>query len=204
MALTKQNILDFVNSKLHTSETDIDSEIQEVLDDLSDANLLMASEAVADLAAASTTIVRPTLFKQLVTIVLDDGTSNPRPLWALPGGQPELRRALRYSPSQGTPEWFTEFGLLFYIYPISDGVYTPTIEYFKFHAGADEETGADAIEFGNEFSTTIKQGAAFNVATKKRMAEQMVLWGQKYQISKQKRIDDRIIPVYISGGPDGT
>ncbi len=203
MAVTKANILAFVNSKLHVSETDIDAEIQEVLDELSDENLLTAKLEVSDLAAGTTTIAFPTLYKMLVAITLNDGSRDLRPLVAIPGGQVEYRRLIRLSPSQGTPEWYSEFGQEFVIYPTSNGVYTPTIEYFKFHAGSEDDTGADAIEFGNDFTRVLKSGACFNVATRRRMQEQMIIWGQKYQVDKQRRLDNRTEQAYITGGADG-
>lgn len=209
MAISKANILIFVNSKLHVSETDIDSEIQEVLDELSDENLLTATtglddiDAADDLAAGTTTIAYPTLYKMLVDITLNDGSRDLHPLVAIPGGQVEYRRLLRLSPSQGTPEWYSEFGQQFFIYQTSNGVYTPTIEYFKFHAGSEDDSGANAIEFGDDFTRTLKSGACFNVATRRRMQEQMIIWGQKYQVDKQRRLDNRTEQAYITGGADG-
>lgn len=199
MAVSKANILAYVNAKLHVSETDINSEIQEVLDDLSEEDLLVGTETVADLAAGTTTIAKPSLFKLLVDITLNNGTLDLDPLVGLPGGMVELRRLIRVSASQGTPKWYVEFGDLFYLYPISSGVFTPTIEFYKFHAGSEDDTGANSIEFGNEFTRVLKAGACLHVATQKRMHEQMVIWGQKYNLEKQKRIDNRTDEVYIVG-----
>lgn len=205
MAIDKAEILTFVNVKLHVTETDIDTEIQEVLDDLSEENLLTATTgegsiaAATDLAAGSTTIAQPDLYKQLVDITLNDGSVERRPLVALPGGIVDLRRLIGQSASQGRPEWYVEFNNLFYIYPISNGVYTPTIEFYKFHAGADDESGPDDIEFGDEFTRVLKYGTAFNVAVRKRMGEQMTIWGQRYQRMRDQRIENRTEQAYIVG-----
>lgn len=208
MAILKSTILTFVNSKLHVSETDIDAEIQEVLDDLSEQDLLTATftapdGGLSDLAAGTTTIPKPTLYKLLVDITLNNGSLDLAPLVGLPGGMVELRRLLRDSVSQSTPEWYVEFGSKFYLYPISSGVFTPTIEYYKFHAGTGDNSGADAIEFGDEFTMSIKTGTCLHIATKKRMAEQMLVWGTKYSNERQKRIDNNTDQAYIVGGADG-
>ena len=210
MAITKATILSYVNSKLHLSETDIDQEIQEVLDELSEQNLLTREidnstiPATTDLAAGDREIAKPDLYKQLVAITLTDSSGQElRPLVGIPGGQAEYRRIIRLSPSQGKPEWYSEYHNKFFIYPESNGVYEVKMEFYKFHAGAEDNSGADDIEFGNEFSLVLKCGACLHVATRRRMQEQMVIWGQKYHTKLQDRLNNRTEQAYVVGGADG-
>ena len=70
MAITKANILTRVNERLQTAFTDIDTQIQEILDDLSEEDLLVATDSTQTLSSGDTVLLEPTGFRALIAITL--------------------------------------------------------------------------------------------------------------------------------------
>ena len=70
MAITKADILTEVNDNLQTSLTGIDKFIQKALDDLSEEDLLVDTDATQSLVAGDLTLNEPTGFRALVAITL--------------------------------------------------------------------------------------------------------------------------------------
>ena len=70
MAILKAAILTRVNERLQTSFTDIDTQIQEVLDDLSEEDLLVGTDSTQTLVSGDLVLDEPTGFRALVAITL--------------------------------------------------------------------------------------------------------------------------------------
>lgn len=175
MAIAKANILTFVNDALNRSETDIDTQIQAVLDELSDNNLLEAQDTDQSLSSSDTYLDEPSDFKDLIAIVLNDGTYDGEPLKRLSRIEYLRRMEDEATSDYDEPEYYSHFNGKFYIYHPSDGDYTATIDYYKRHA-----QNVDSIEFGDEFTNCINFGAAYYVACKYRLSNYIAIWGPKY------------------------
>jgi len=195
MSLTKSNILTYVNDKLNRSETDIDDEIQEILDELADEDLLIATDESQSLESGDTSLDYPTNYKQLVVLTLNDGTYDSDPLERV--SHKEYREWMKNGNSSdySEPEYYSEFDGKFWLYPVPDGDYTAKIEHYKYHPAV-----ADGILFGDEFKTCINAGAVWSVATAKGLSRYIGIWYPKYERAKQKRIDNADIQPYVVRG----
>jgi len=194
MSIEKANILTFVNSVLGRSETDIDVQIQTVLNDLSKHNLLVDEDTDQSLSSGNTTLNYPTGFKELVAIVLNDGTYDGPPLKKIPGGHKEYRQWMEdeTSTDYSEPEWYSEYDSKFYVYHPANGDYTATIEYYKYHP-----KDVDSIEFGDEFTNCLYFGTTFEVACKLGLSRYISIWGPRYEKEKQEMIDNSNQQPYI-------
>ena len=197
MSITKANILTFVNNNLKRAETDIDVQIQHVLDDLSRENLLEEIDTSQSLVSGNTTLTYPTGYKELVAITLNDGTNEGEPLIKIPGGFKEYRRWMEdeTSADYNEPEFYAEFDSKFYLYHPADGAYTATIDYYKYHS-QDVET----IEFGDQFKKCINFGACFEVACKFSLSRYIAIWTPRYETEKAMMGENRNIQPYIVQG----
>ena len=183
MSILKADILTFVNAKLNRAETDIDTEIQTVLNDLSDEYLLTSSDLSQSLAGGSTYLVYPTNFKEIIALVLSDSVQSYIPL--KPQSYAEYLEAMTYNASTGKPEYYSEYDGKFYMYPApnaADTAYTAKIEYYRYHP-QDVAT----ILFRDEFKNAINFGVTAEVAASKKLVDYISLWGQRYEIEKNKR-----------------
>jgi hypothetical protein len=183
--IEKTDILAFVNNALQESlsGTDLDVEIQTVLNDLSNMNLLIASDETQSLASSDTVLDYPSLYKDLVEITLTDASSNVyAPLVELPGGHEEYRVLKGKSNSLGRPEFFSEFNEKFWLWYPSNGVYTALIEYYKYHA-----QDVNNIEFGPEFINCINFGTTFYRAAFKGRDKYVNIYGPLYGAEKELR-----------------
>lgn len=187
MSILKADILTFANAVLKRSETSIEVELQQVLDELSDLYLLTGQDTDQTLSNGGTTLDAPSLYKDVITIVLNDGSYDLRPLIALPGGYREYLQLIANSSAgdYSTPRWFAEYQSKFYVYPISGGDYTTKIDFYKDHIQTVE--GQDDIEFGDEFRNCIYWGVTFYVALKRGLSRYFDLWGSKYANEHEKR-----------------
>lgn len=70
MTIAKADILTRVNARLQVAETDIDTEIQETLDDLSEEDLLVGTDETQSLVAGNLTLNEPTGYRALIAITL--------------------------------------------------------------------------------------------------------------------------------------
>jgi len=197
MAIAKADILTFVNGQLKRNETDIDVQIQSILNDLSDENLLVNTDEDQSLSSGSIYLTYPTGFKELISITLNDGTYWGEPLIALPGGHKEYRELVEESVSSNydEPEHYSEFDKKFWLWPIAGGDYDARIEFYRYHP-----QDVSNILFGDEFKNAINFGAAYRVALKRRMPEQKNNWEIEYEKEKAKRIVNAPSQPYICRG----
>jgi len=199
MSVLKAEILTFINDNLHRTETaaKVAVPIQTVLNDLSNLNFLTAEDTEQTLTAGDTELVYPTLYKALVSIVLNDGSYDGAPLRALAGGYKEYLRLMENFNSglRSEPEWQAEYESKFYPYPVAGQSYTVVIKYYKFHAQS-----VDAIEFGDEFRNCINYGAAFFVALKYGLSRYQGIWGPMYASEKETRRLSAPSQPYITRG----
>lgn len=195
--ITKANILTQVNARLQTAFTDIDSQVQEILDDLSEEDLLIGTDATQTLVSGNTTLNEPTGFRALVNIVLTITSSGSEqfPLIKLKGGHKQYRELRHNDDSIGIPRFFSNFNALFYLWRPANQAFTSLIEYYKEHP-----QDVDNIEFGDNFKNAIYAGATFKVALEAGRTRMIQLWGTVYQDAKQKRIDSMVyVPRIVEG-----
>ena len=185
MAITKADILTFVNAKLNRTETDIDTEIQTILDDLSDAELLVGTDTDQSMEDSDEYLEYPTNYKRLISIVLNDGSTDGAPLEALPGGWDEYLEWMKGAVSTGEPEWFVEHNSRFYVWRPANGDYTASIEFFKKHP-----EDLDSILFGDDFTDVINAGSTYKAALRYGLSRYINIWGPEYARLLQERIDN--------------
>lgn len=197
MSIAKADVLTFVNNQIKKKETDIDVQIQSVLNDLSDENLLVNTDTDQTLESGSTTLDYPTGFKDLIAITLNDGTYWGEPLIKLSRGHQEYRELVEESTSAGygEPEYFSEFNKKFWLWPISDDDYTTRIEFYRHHP-----QDVDTILFGDEFKNAIYFGSAYHLALRFKLIDYIKIWGSMYEQEKQKRIANAPVQPHICRG----
>jgi len=189
MAITKANILTRVNERLQTSFTDIDTQIQEVLDDLSEEDLLIGTDADQTLESGDTTLDEPDGYRAMIaiTLTITSSTSEQFPLIKLPRGHKHYRELRHNDDSTGIPRWFSHFNGKFYLWRPANQDFTALIEYYKNHP-----QDVDNIEFDDNYKNVIYAGATFKCALEKGRTRMIQLWGPVYQNAKQKRIDSMV------------
>jgi hypothetical protein len=184
--ITKANIILFVNEtlllKLNSTSTELDIALQLCLNDLSNANLLPAEDTTQTLALNSKTLDYPTAFKQLISIVLNDGTNDGEPLKPIPGGMVEYDRLMKNFSAGTGPTHYTEFNKKFYLWTPAGASYTATIKHYKFHAQS-----VATIEFGDEFTNAIYWGTALFKAVLTQRNELIQNLAQMYGGEKEVR-----------------
>lgn len=198
MSIAKADILTEVNDNLQTSLTDIDKYIQKALDDLSEEDLLVDTDATQTLSNGDTVLVEPTGFRALVNIVLTITSSGSEqyPLIALKGGHKEYRELRHNDDSVGIPRWFSNFNGEFFLWRPPNQDFTSLIEYYKDHP----TLSGDNIEFGDNFRNAIYAGATFYTGLKYSRTKALEIWGPMYQDAKQKRIDSIVHqPRFVRG-----
>lgn len=193
MAIEKADILTRVNERLQTSFTasDIATQIQEILDDLSEADLLVSTDPDQTLEEGDTTLDEPTGFRALIAITLTITSSGSEqfPLIALKQGHPQYRALRHNDDSVGIPRWFSNFNAKFYLWRPPNQDFTSLIEYIKNHP-----QDVDNIEFGDNFRNAINAGVTWKMALEKGRTRMIIQWGAIYQDAKQKRINSTVHP----------
>ena len=198
MAIDKANILTFVNNALKTADTNIDVEIQAILDDLSEHDLLEASDDSVELESGDDSFAIPTGFRDFSAITLTNASDvNLDPLLEIPGGIKEYRRLKSNDSAIGTPQWYVVFGDTVFIWRSANGDYEVLIEYTK-----DHPQDVDDIEFGDIFKNAIYFGVTAEVAARLNRTAGINLWLPKYLAAKQKRIDSKPEQPSIAIGQD--
>ncbi len=154
MSITKAAILTALNSRLLRAETNIDEHIDALLSDLSAlANWpALFTSTTSDLVAGTSTITLPTDLKSLAKVTLNDGTYESEPLGDITFDQYLKNQAETTSGDRDEPLQYAKKGGKLYLDPVSDGSYTATIYYYKFHGDAA------TILFGDEFTQCIFTG----------------------------------------------
>lgn len=182
MSITAGNVLTFCNNVLRRSETDVDLQIQTILDDLSQGPFIPAVDATQSLADDDEYLTLPDEYYSMVSVALHDGTSWLRPLKSFPGGYKAYRdqRGGAASVEVSAPEYYTVWGGKIWLWPIVGQSYTSRIDFWKIHA-QDVAT----IEFSDEFRRAINFGTTFEVAMKFKLPDAIQLWGPRYQNEKE-------------------
>lgn len=188
MAILKTDILTDANVNLRRNESDIDVQIQKILDDLSEANLLLDTDTTQTLISGGKTLNYPTGFRNKAIITLTDtGGNQGLPLRKLPGGHFEYRQQMSNNSSVGVTEWFSEYNKQFHLIRPVDRAYTTLIEYRKNHPALSGDTGS--IEFDDMFRNAIYAGVTYQVAQKFKLRDYMGIWLPVYVDAKRKRIN---------------
>ena len=189
MSITKANILTRVNERLQTSLTDIDTQIQEILDDLSEEDLLVDTDSTQSLESGDTTLDEPTGYRAMIAISLTitDSSSEQFPLKKLPGGHKQYRELRHNDDSTGIPRWYSHFNGKFYLWRPANQDFTVVIEYYKNHP-----QDVDNIEFDDNFKNAIYAGVTWKVALEKGRTRMINQWGPIYFDAKQKRINSMV------------
>lgn len=197
MAITAAQILVFVNNQLERSETSVDEEIIQVLNELSDAGLLLGVDTAGTLTVASPTMAFPSDCKSPVTIVLNDGSVDLAPLKPLPGGYARFRDLMQSMNTglYGSPTHYAVFNKVIYPYLPPGQSYTVTLSYRKRHAQS-----ATTISFGDEFRNAIYFGTTYYVALKYAISRYIGLWQPKYaEAFMMRRLDNDDQPAIVGG-----
>lgn len=189
MSIAVADILTFVNNVLHRSpaETDINVQIQTVLDQLSQGPFIEATDSTQSLTSSSEYLTKPDQCFSLVSIVLNDGSNDLEPLKPMPGGYKALREELgeAQAVTVSNPLYYAEFGGYFWLWPQPAQSYTARIDYYKLHDTDGAEN--DDIEFGDEWKNAIQFGSAFEAACKFKLADYIEIWGARYRDEKDKQ-----------------
>ena len=177
MSIDKADILTFVNDQLARSETDIDSQIISVINDLRFLNLLEAQDTDCTLADGSKYFEEPEGFKSPISIVLNDGSVDLAPLLPMPGGYKGYCDAMDnvVTGNESRPIYYSRFNGNIYVFPTSDQAYTIKVDFYKKHA-----LDADNIEFGDDFTNCFNFGAAYYTALKRSLSRYIAIWQGPY------------------------
>ena len=182
MSITKVEILTFANGRLRRSETDIDVEVQIVLDDLSDENLLIGTDLTKTLSSGKESVSEPDGYREMITIRLNDGTDDGLPLKKISRNDYLQYMENGNSSDYSESGYYNEFNGSIYFYPVPDGNYTIKMEYYKKHAN-----DVDTIAFDEEFRRSLFYGVIAEVAIKYKLMDYINIWLPRYENEKSKR-----------------
>ena len=200
MSILKANILTFVNNALKTNGLfagdDMDVEIQAILDDLSEEDLLEATDDDETLASGTESFSVPTGWRDYSAITLTNTAGvNLVPLEEIPGGINEYRRVRSNDSAIGTPRWYVVFNDTVLLWRNSNGVYTVKQEFTKNHP-----QDVSSIEFKDIFKNTINYGVAYEVSSRLNRVAGINLWLPRYEAAKRKRIEAKPMQPSIARG----
>ena len=177
-----------VGEALHADDSAFSGEqlhkaIQLCLNNLSNENLLAATDESQSLTSGDLSIAYPTDYKGLVSIILIDSSSvEGKPLIKLPGGHKQYRKLRKNDASTGTTSWYSEFDDKFWLWRPANGSYTPKIEYYRRHPQTPT-----AILFGEDFRNAIYVGTAYYKALLRKMIDHIAIWRPIYLVEKNER-----------------
>ena len=179
MAIEKANILTFVNTALQEnySNTDLDDQIQMVLDELSKRDMLVGT-ATPSLVNGDTTIDYPTGYRAMIALTLTLTTSGSAqfPLLPLKGGHEEYRQLLHNDNTTGITRWFSKFNSKFWLWRPINQAATVLIEYIK-----DHPQDVDTIEFDEtKYKNVIYSGACYYTALTRKKKSYLEIWTPKW------------------------
>lgn len=199
MAITKADILTRLNARLQTAFVvgDIETQIQEILDDLSEEDLLEDTDATQTLVTDDTTLNEPTGFRALIDIVLTVTATGSEqfPLLPLKQGIVEYDQLRHNDNSVGIPRWFANSNGQFFLWRPANQAFSSLIRYYKDHA-----QDVDNIEFGDIFKNAIYAGVTMKVAMEFGRDRMISQWAVIYSDAKQKRIDSTVhVPRFVHG-----
>lgn len=190
MSITKGEILTDVNENLQTSFTasQIATRIQAILNDLSEADLLVGTDDTQALANGDTTLDHPTGFRALIpggiVLIITASASRQHPLIKLKQGHEQYNSLRHNDDTVGIPRWFSDFNEKFFMWRPPNQAFSSLIEFYK-----DHPQDVDNIEFGDMYQEAIFAGVTWKMAIKQSRSRMISLWGAVYADAKQKRID---------------
>lgn len=199
MAIEKANILTRVNARLQTNFVvgDIETQIQEILDDLSEEDLLEDTDDTQTLTSGNTTLDEPTGFRALIDIVLTITSSGSEqfPLLALKQGIRQYDMLRHNDNSIGIPRWFANSNSQFFLWRPANQAFTSLIRYYKNHP-----QDVDNIEFDDNFKNVIYAGVTWKMALEAGRTRMIAIWGIMYDRTKQKRVNSTVhVPRFVRG-----
>jgi hypothetical protein len=175
MAITKQQLLDAVNSALERDETNIDAQIKRVLFKVSNKdNFLSGVDDTNTIDSDNTTAPLPDGFKKMNNIILVDETRNVR-TDALIKISYDAYLSARFRNNLSTPYQYAIKDKTIYFFPTPPVEYKVEISYFKIHP-ADP----DNIEFDDRFLSVLESGSILEVAYRYGLKEQISVWTGRY------------------------
>ena len=177
-------VLTFVNNVLRRQETDIDTELQTVLDDLSQGPYIEAVDEEQSLVTGDEYLAQPDRYFSMISIVLNNGSSDLAPLKAFPGGYKAYRDQLGDVESVyvSNPVYYTKWGSVIWLFPIPAQSYTVRIDYYKVH-----DQDVSTIEFNDEWRRAIYFGTALEVALKRKMPDAINIYNTRYEVEKERQ-----------------
>jgi hypothetical protein len=155
---------------------------------------LHTSTEASALSSGSDSIDYPDNFKQEDEIILNDGTYDGEPLKKLKGGYNRYRK-LRKDETTGSydePEEYVKRQNKFYLYPVADGAYTPTIYYWRYHPidDADIITDDPALLFTEEFEDCLNSAfIAAYLDTKKQYQRARFYFLKAQQLADELKLN---------------
>ena len=187
-SITKAAILTFVNSRLQRNETDIDESINIVLGDLSAFKTLLVEDTSQSIVAGDTYLSYPSdSFKDetaIKSIQLTDGNGYKLPpLSPIIDGWQEYLIRTKYGSdaTRNIPTQYVTHANRIYMWPASDGNYSPSIWYYKRHS-----EDPDDIDFDIDWKNTIYFGVTAEVAVHRKMMDQIQIWSTRYEREKNR------------------
>lgn len=187
MAITKTEILTFVNDVLNREETDIDVPLRLVVDDLADLHALEDVDGTQTLTSTSWYLSYPTdcldTEEAIVSVQLKDsaGLYGPR-LKVWPGGWRDHVEYSESNPSRSVPAWYAINDRKIYIDPRPASDYTATIHYYRRHGSS-----LTTLDFTDDWKRCILFGTVLEVACKYGLVSAVNLWGGRYEREKDRR-----------------
>ncbi len=207
MAVTKAELLTFVNAGYSASYSgsDLDEALSLLVDDLANMHALLGNDATQSLASGTLSLSYPTYAlptdRAIKEIVLTNASSvRQAPLKWLPGGWDAYNRCMEgyNSSTGGTPEYFVCHDRAIYVYPVPNGAFTSSIDYYKRH-GAITGT-APTIEFDDAWKKLLKYGLMYFWALMKADAQYLAVWEPRYLEERERMRTSIPRDMAISGG----
>ena len=205
----KEDITNFVNEALRenfnqnsdgeydASATDLDNEIQAVLDDLSKLDALVATDDTQTLSLGDTYLAYPTGFRSPVSIVLINSSgARQAPLEKLPGGQEQYEELRDNDSATGEPEWYSEFDDKFWLWRPPGGSFTSEIKYYINHPKGTLTN----ILFGDDFKQAILFGTTYFKALFSLRHRDIANWRPAYLEERAKMELEVPLQPHISKG----
>ena len=183
MSITAADILGFVNAKLNRSETSIDNQLVDAVQDLSTrGDFLKASSAISAVDGTEA-YTEPDRIRSIDTIkVVDSDGEEQDPLDPLTLG--ELRRKAAYDATEGVPAHYARFNGQIYLYPTPDESYDLTVFYYAYHAATT------TVAFEDRFRAALTVKVVAEVARGLEMYDQARYWLEVYAVEVAKLTED--------------
>lgn len=187
MSITAADILAMVNSRLSRSETSIDTELVDALQDLSVRGDFIESTVAVYPVDGDEAVAAPSRIRSIESIECVDSDGNfCDPLE--PITMAELTRKVGYDSTEGTPLYYARFGSNLFLYPICDDSYVLTVYYYSYHAAST------TVEFDDRFREAIACKVTAEVARGLEMYVDADKWMAQYAIEVAKLQGDNEQP----------